>query len=261
MILPTMTPEEKVRQMEKMKSLLLEAVMNWMKHNQKIVFKTKVFPTFYTFERSFEGMGKWTVIAMAESKATLKKGIINVQGYQTYVVSHAKQEGNNGMGIYLFNPHDEDTIVCSEFPPHYFNQFRKRFVEARGLAQPDFPNLVKMVLRERHDAMDETITDLMLKLDEDDRLYYEENEEYNRKAGFKNLISYSRNGISLGLSGANRRYFNFTTFVSNEMLKDDQVEAQQHNMKQMLNFRYKADRDPFAPQDNSIEFTKQIERK
>ena len=260
MILPTMTPEEKVKQMEQMKSLLCEAVMNWMKRNQKIVFKTKVFPTFYTFERTFEGMGKWTVVAVAESKALLKKGIVNVQGYQTYVVSHAKIEENNGMGIYLFNAQDENSIMCNEFPPHYFNQFRKRFVEARGLSQPDFSNLVKMVLRERHDAMDETLTDLRVKLDDDDRLYYEENEEYNRKAGFKNLISYSRNGVSLGLSGANRRYFNFTTFVSNEMLKDDQVEAQQLNMKRQLSFKYKKDIAPFAPQRNSFEIVESSKR-
>ena len=33
MIPPTMTPEEKVRQMEKMKPLLYEAAMGWLKHN------------------------------------------------------------------------------------------------------------------------------------------------------------------------------------------------------------------------------------
>jgi len=159
------------------------------------------------------------------------------------------------MGIYLFNAHNEDTIMFNEFPPHYFNQFRKRFVEARGLAQPDFPNLVKMVLREHHDAMDETVTDLKIKLYDDDRMYFEENEEYNRQAGFKNLITYSRNGISLGLSGANRRYFNFTTFISNEMLKDNQVEAQKECLKHQLNYRHKADLDPLAPQENIFEFT------
>lgn len=254
MILPTMTPEEKVRQMEKMKPLLNEVVMGWMKRNHKIVFKTKVFPTFYTFERTFEGMGKWTVIVEAESKAVLKKGIINVRCYQTYVVSHAKLKSNNGMGIYLLNVHNEDIIMCNELPPHYFNQFRKRFVEARGLAQPDFPNLVKMVLREHHDSVDETVTDLKIKLDDEDRMYFEENEEYNRQAGFKNLITYSRNGISLGLSGANRRYFNLTTFVSNEMLKDNQVEAQKENLKHQLNYRHKADLDPFAPKENIFEF-------
>lgn len=155
--------------MEKMKLLLHEAAMGWMNRNYKIVFKTTVFPAFYTFEQMFEGMGKWTVIVKAESKALLKKDIVNVQGYQNYVVSHAKLESNNGTGIYLFNAHDEDTIMCDEFPPHYFNQFRKRFVEARGLSQPDFPNPVKMVLREHHDAMDETVTGLTVKLDDDDR--------------------------------------------------------------------------------------------
>ena len=37
MILPTMTPEEKVRQMEKMKPLLHEAAMGWMNRNYKTV--------------------------------------------------------------------------------------------------------------------------------------------------------------------------------------------------------------------------------
>ena len=146
------------------------------------------------------------------------------------------------------------TALCvTSSPPHYFNQFRKRFVEARGLSQPDFPNLVKMVLREHHGAMDETLTGLTVMLDDDDRLYYEENEEYNRKAGFKNLITYSRNGISLGLSGAGRRYFNFTTFVSNEMLKDNQAEAQRDSLRHQLSYRHKADLDPFAPQEHGFE--------
>ena len=113
--------------------------------------------------------------------------------------------------------------------------------------------------------MDETMTGLKVKLDEDDQLYYEETEEYNRQTGFKNLITYSRNGISLGISGADRRYFNFTTFISNEMLKDNQVEAQQHNLKQQLSIRYSTDRAPFAPQENRFELievsTRGYERK
>ena len=83
-------------------------------------------------------------------------------------------------------------------------------------------------------------------------MFFEENEEYNRQAGFKNLITYSRNGISLGLSGADRRYFNFTTFVSNEMLKDNQVEAQRESLKHQLSYRYKANLDPFAPQEGNF---------
>ena len=38
-----MTPEEKVRQMEKVKPFLHDAAVAWMNRNQKIVFKTKVF--------------------------------------------------------------------------------------------------------------------------------------------------------------------------------------------------------------------------
>jgi hypothetical protein len=73
MILPTMTPEEKVKQMEKMTPLLIEAVFGWMKHNEKKVLKTKYFPAFYTFEREFEGMGKWTVNQSDAQKLNLKE--------------------------------------------------------------------------------------------------------------------------------------------------------------------------------------------
>lgn len=248
MILPTMTPEEKVRQMEKMMPLLREAAMGWLKHNGKMVQRTKFFPTFYTFEREFEGMGKWAVVIVAESKSLVKRGILNVNGYQTYTITHSKNESNNGMGIYQLSGHGEENITCIEFPPHYFNQFRKRFVEARGLAQPDFPGLVKMVLREQSYGMDETVTSIEPKFLGDELFYFEDTDRIDRQSGFKNLISYTRNGLSLGLSGAGRRYFLFTTYISNEMLKDNQTEAQAENLRELLSMKYKEERHPFGPE-------------
>lgn len=254
MILQTMTPEEKVGQMEKLQPMIHEAANAWMKHNNRAVFRTKVFPSFYTFERTFEGMGKWTVIICAESKALLRKDIVAVQAYQTYTVSHSKKENNNGTGIYTFNAKGLTTVTCEEYPPHFFNQFRKRFVEARGLVQPDFKNLVKMVFREHNDALDETAKSFRLKLDDDDNMFLEETEEYNKKAGYDNLISYSRNGISLGIAAADRRYFNFTTFISNEKLKGNQPDDQKKNLKKLLKYRYDTDMNPFEEQEHSISF-------
>lgn len=246
MILPTMTPEEKVKQMEKIMPLLREAAMGWLKHNGKMVHKTKFFPVFYTFDREFEGMGKWTVVIEAESKALVKRGILGVNGYQTYIVTHSKNESNNGMGIYQFSGHGEEHITCNEFPPHFFNQFRKRFVEARGLVQPDFPDLVKMVLREQSYGMDETATSLDPKFLGNEFFYFEDTDRIDRQAGFKNLISYTRNGLSLGLSGADRHYFLYTTFISNEMLKDNQAENQTENLRELLSMTYEDERHPFG---------------
>lgn len=254
MLLFTMTPEEKVKQMGYVCPLMVEAGIEWMRHNAKTVFKTKFFPTFYFFERQLERMGKWTVIVEAESKSLLKKGVITIMGYQTYNVSHSMNENNNGMGIYLLSIDNNGFISCSEYPPHYFNQFRKRYVEDKGLTQPNFSNLVKMVLREHHDSVDETVTDLSVKLVEDDSLFFEETETFNRQAGFKNLVNYSRNGISLGLSGADRRYFNYTTFVSNKMLKDNQAVVQKRSLKTQLTFRYLTDNDPFVTGMHNFEF-------
>jgi hypothetical protein len=36
------------------------------------------------------------------------------------------------------------------------------------------------------------------------------------------------------------------------MLKDDQVEAQRESLKHQLSYRYKANLDPFAPQEGNF---------
>ena len=38
------------------------------------------------------------------------------------------------------------------------------------------------------------------------------------------------------------------------MLKDNQVESQEENLRHQLSYRHKADLDPFAPQENTFKF-------
>ena len=77
MILQSMTPEEKVRQMQHLKPYVYDYAMAWATRNYNIIRRTKVFPTMYTFDREVQGMGTWTMVATAESKANIRKNIIH----------------------------------------------------------------------------------------------------------------------------------------------------------------------------------------
>ena len=253
MIVPSMTPDEKVRQMEKIKPYILEAGQKWCNRNMKVLLRTKVFPTFYTsdLDLSHISMGKWTLIVIAESKFNIKHGIACIKAYQTYHVPYAKNPSNIGTGIYGFNATDDGVVSCNEFPPHYFNRMRERFVAERKIAQPDFPHLVKMMYGEHFSSMDETITGYKYKKDESGKYVMVVDHDIDRQSGYKNLVTYHKKGISLGVSAADRRYFMFTTYVSNSLLYPNQVEAQKRRMSELLVHQHNLTKNPFAVYDRN----------
>lgn len=235
MILQNMTPQEKVAQMEKLRPSLISCAREWVDrpYNSKLLFKkTKSFPSFYIFEKEIDGMGRWSIVISIESKSLMRKEYYGISAYQTYFISGGKDESNNGIGLYLFSVYDYniDLSKCEEFPPHYFNQFRKRFIESRGLVQPSFSDLIKIVLRELSESVNE------IHKAGDDGI----------KPGYDNFINYSKNGISLGLSCVDGRYSNYTTYISKEMLKDNQLMAQTENLRNLSlsGFWHKVNNDP-----------------
>ena len=251
MILPTMTPKEKHAQMLRLKDAILGYTQTKTQNPDFFTRfrRVKVFPSFFTEEHEFPGMGKWTIIYEAESKSYIKKGVICIRAYQKFHVSYAKNPLNIGTGIYLMNADDYGSVQCQEFPPHYFNRLRERLIEPKGIVQPDFPQLVKAMLRLHHSSMDVVVNGFIMKKGEDGMYSLERDHKVDKKEGYDNLISYHRDGISLGVSAENKGYMNFTTFVPNSLLREGQVEMQQRMMKDIgeheLNQRY----NPFATHD------------
>ena len=246
MILQSMTPEEKVNQMYKIKPYVYEYAMAWATRNYNIIRRTKVFPTLYTFDRDVPGMGTWTMVATAESKSNIRKNIIAMSAYQKFHVPYAKDKKNIGTGIFLFEGTDDGTILCLEFSPHCFLRFRQRMIEPKGITQPPFPQLVKRVLTEHHSGMDTTVKGFKAIRDDDGKVKIVKTDEHDRYQGYDNLITYTKNGLFLGMAAANRKYFCYTTFVSNDELFDDQRQEQEKMMKERTKNDFAHRNSPFS---------------
>ena len=243
-----MIPEEKVAEMHKLYPYLCVYAKKWLQIYVRTFMRTKQFPSCYLSDidlTSF-GFGKWTLVAIAESKSNIRKGIATFRAFQTFHVSHAKNPLNNGTGIYELVADDYGNIRCHEFTPHYFNRLRERHIAPKGIVQPTFSELVRRMICEQWSSMDQTIKGFRYKQDESGRYALVEDHDIDRKDGFDNLVSYHRDGLSMGVSGANRNYFLFLTYVSNELLYPNQVEEQKRLLSELSEYDLEQRYNPFA---------------
>ena len=247
MILPNMTFEEKFREIKSCYRPMIEFAQPWILKNNKQFLRTKTFPSCYTHELDLtsQGLGKWTLLFTIESRSLLRKNIVSIQMYQTYHVTHSKNPNNNGVGIYVLQSDDYSHVSCSKYTPHYFNRFRERFIEPKGITQPSFTDLVRRMACEHCWSCDMTIKGFRFKLDENGKYGLVEDHSDDRKEGYDNLVSYHKDGISLGVSGANRDYFLYMTYVPNSMLYPDQIKQQTENLKRARQDEFESRFNPF----------------
>lgn len=215
----------------------------------KGLMKAARYPAFVVTPADIQGMGKWHVIIEAESKSSIRKGVACIRAYQTFHVSRAKNQSNNGIGIYLFNADDYGKVQCQEFPPHYFNRLRTRYIAPKGIVQPDFHHLVLEMLRIHHNSMDVVIKGLTLRKDADGMYSMTRDNSIDRQEGYDNMISYHKEGVSLGVSAEGKGYWNFTTFVPNSKLRDGQSAMQQKMMAEIRELELRRQTNPFATFD------------
>lgn len=257
MILPTMTPEEKVRQAEKLNPAIRALGQLWMNKYWKKLVRTKVFPSFYTsdIDLSVIGMGKWVLVVEAESKSMIKKRIASLFAYQVYHVSRSNDASNIGAGIYRFSSDDDGEVRLEEYTPHYFNRIRERLIAPKGIEQPSFHQLVKIVFKETLHSSDMTTGAWKYVPDVNGKYKIVEDKELIRSKGYSNLCSYHKSGISLGLSAANRRYFLNTTYIPNDMLYDNQLETKKECLYESRVYEQELVTDPFATMHTHKLFT------
>lgn len=243
MIVVTMTPEEKVKQMKKLLPMLKEIVPPVLERNIKKLLRVKVFPSFLTKEVDIEGMGHWTLVIEAETRSAIKKGIVAIFAYQKFFIHKAKNPLNNGTGIYVFNSDDQNNVTCYEYSPHFFNRLRERYVEPKGITQPPFPDLVKMLLKMTSSAMDISVKGLKPVRDSGGYKWVRD-EEHGHYKGKDDLITVTREGILYGTSEADRRYFGFTTYIGVDDFREDQRELVERELKKLREIEYKRRLDP-----------------
>ena len=242
-----MTPQEKHQQMVKMRPYLMALTNETLPKLANRLYRAKTFPYFLISpEIELKGMGKWRIIYEAESKSSIRKGVACIRCYQTFHVSRSKDPLNIGTGIYLFNDDNYGGVSFNEYPPHYFNRLRKRFIEPKGIVQPNFHELVHRMLLLHHHSMDMVVRGYTFRRGDDGLYSMETDTSVAKKDGYDNFITYHKEGVSLGVCQGGKNYINFTTFVPNSMLREGQKEMQQKQMRDMLAHQYQQQLNPFA---------------
>lgn len=242
MILPTMTPEEKIRQAEQVMPYIKAIASRATSAKYYSLKKAKRFPAFlFLRDKEIAGMGKWTVVITVHDSNDIRKGRYTCGAYQTFHVSHSKNPINNGTGIYVCRTQMNLGTWFVEYPPHYFSRLRERFIQPKGIVQPDFNGLITELFRMQHFASTIINEGTIVSKGEDGLYDVIKDESLQRKKGYDNFCSFHKDGISLGVC-VNRKYFLHTTFVDNSLLKRTQVEMQKENMRTLnqhaLKFRY-----------------------
>ena len=251
MILPTMTPEEKHRQMVELRPYIEALANKTLPLLYAQLRRAKVFPYYVVSpEVDMPNMGRWRIVFTGESKSNIRNGVCTIRAYQTFSVTHAKNPLNNGTGIYMFNANDRGQTQFNEYPPHYFNRLRERFIEPKGIVQPSFHELVKRMMTLHHASIDMIIRGYVLRRGADGLYSIERNNGQDRKDGYDNFVSYHKEGVSLGVCKHNKEYVNFTTFVPNSLLREGQREMQQKHMEMLRRHQYHQRLNPFAEYDS-----------
>lgn len=251
MILPTMTPEEKCIQMTSVADYFYDIPSGKRTQIFKKLRKLKVFPSYYMEDADIPNMGKWTIIYQLESKQMSKLGVITMSAYQKYYVTHSNNHTNIGTGVYLCVPNDYGFAECRDISPHYFNRVKERLIEAKGITYPTFQHLVKIVHTMICSSMNVVIKGISVTVDSDGTYSIEVDNSINKKSDCYNFISYHKEGISLGICTGNENYTNYTTFISNSLLKKDQKILQKEYIRKLQQLDYDRRYNPFASIDDT----------
>lgn len=220
MILPTMTPEEKVRQASRLELDIRFAARSWVEHNQRLLKMRKNFPYVHVIKRDFKDMGTWNILLSFKEKPNFKKGVLFASNaFQKFYVTKAAKPENLGAGVYFIGgaqirhgiPGNGTTFY--EFTPHFFNRYRERFLAVNNMDGMSFNDLFMHVYN-----------DINIGISPDPDMV--SGEEFNSKfskainvprvAGYDNLVLFIRHGMCLGFSSPKDDYLCYLTYVGRD---------------------------------------------
>lgn len=190
------------------------------------------FPYHNRVEFHDDRRNKWTLVLECRSKEQARKGIVRPYCYTVYNVEKNKKDGNGGKGIVLFDPvvvyeylekKSERYPAVMDFVPHCFNRYTERRLKPLGKENMEFDRKVEWMMCEWQyfDVMGDKSSD-----------------KHTDKGFVPYDVFMSGGGILRGQFATNA-LIRFFTYVSKDMLFDEQREWYDEQMKELWNLRRK----------------------
>ena len=189
------------------------------------------FPYIIRGTATDDKRNKWTLLLILPSKAAKRKGQYLTIAYTTYEIPPKRKENdlNAGRGIIMFDPihmehfindHKSHSSIFMEVIPHAFNRYTERYLKPRGLQDITFERKVEnMITRWMHfDVEADLLGDINAAKHKGDNLC-----PYD---------VYMRGGGMLRGQIVNNLLLRFTTYVSPDMMFDNQLKRQQEMMRE-----------------------------
>lgn len=240
MFLPTMTDDDKCYEaFRSINFLYLEAI----KHKEEALDKIRSrsnYPAFTKYEVVDDKMNKWSIVYFITSKELKRKHGFFTICYTTYEVppKHKENDTNAGKGVFLFNllrmfdfkeahfKRDRPEAFM-EIVPHALNRYTQRYLKPNGLDGW---------------SLDRKIVNILSRF-----LHFDIDADRHGDLASKNNMGDSlcpydiimRGGGILKGNFVNNLLVRFTTYVSPDMMFEDQIERQEEMTKEHYEWKRK----------------------
>lgn len=230
MILPYMTDDEKGFQVFRIRDLARRWAYDFRKEAFPKFDKAFKYP-YNLFKKYDDGYGnEWTLLYCLPCKEDKKKGRVRCICYTTYLVEKKdkkgkmKFDGNTGKGVIMFDPlvfwkaNEENRMGggIMEFLPHVMHRYTQRYLKPLG--KDDLP-------------FDKKIASITARW----KYFDIGGDAYSQKHNDKGVLAYDvylKGGGMLRGQMINAVYVKFFTYVSDDMLYENQRETQEKISKE-----------------------------
>lgn len=189
------------------------------------------FPYYIHYD--FEDNGNnWRLLFFCRSKEHKRKKLFMSMAYTTYTVEKRKKDGNCGKGILFFSPRDlynyvetkdPDSIgftVIADITPHAINRYTERYLRPRGMEL----------------SLDKKVENILYRW-----RWFDINGDFASQKYSKDTITaydvFMKDGGVLRGQILNNICLRFFTYISDDMLFDNQRETQENMMKEYMQLK------------------------
>lgn len=238
MILPTMNDDEKTYEAFRMTTWLCDCMDEWKPKVIERFRKGTKFPYFQRGKVTDDKGNEWICLFYILTKSQKKKGVFYTVAYTVYDIprKYKENDANCGKGVLMLDPYAMQrkidgvgiqNAVVTDIVPHAFNRYTQRYLKPIGKENIEFGYKVESMLK-RWQWFDISAD-----------IFGDKNAEKHMEGNICPYDVIMRGGGMLRGQIVNSMLLRFTTYVSEEMMFDNQVERHDEMVKEYMRFKRK----------------------